>query len=178
MTLSQVRRTENLIASGNIFRDVVDNIAEIFKRYQQGDISDPDDDSELTYISRVTKIYRNDVIQIPETPAISIVWTSFDEKVRAIGHSYPVTIEITSHVAIYYYHDEINVDIRKDEIRDALWEFARLLRRNADLNGLSPKGAVISNGQLMNRMRNAKPYAGGLINVDVPIDVKSRRGVS
>lgn len=171
--MANERPTENLLLSGNYFRDAVDNIVEILKREIDEDL-----EQELDYIKRVTEVYAHDPILIPATPAIAVVWTSFQELVREIGQRYPVGVTITNFITVFYYHEQIEDEIRKDEIRDALWELARILRRNSDINGLSAEGASIEDGQLMNRVRNDVPYSGGLINMKVPVHIRTRRGVS
>lgn len=177
MPLSQVRRTEHLKTTGNFFKDSVDNTVEVLRRFQRGDINDPDPDMKLTYITKVTDVYDHDVYKIPKTPAIAVSWESYDEKIRSLGMQ-SVTAQIDNKLTIFYYHAELSVNIRKHEIRDALWEIARILRRNADLNGLSSQGTTVGNGQMLNRIRNGIPYAGGQLSLMVPILTKTRRGVS
>jgi hypothetical protein len=171
--MSNERPTENLILSGNYFKDAVDNIVKILNVEQ---IDDPD--QELTYIRRVLDVHDYDIIKIPRTPAIAVAWQGFEETVRTIGQKHPVGVTIVNLITVYYYHDEIKDDIRKDEIRDALWEIGRILRRNSDLNGLSAEGASLEGGQIMNRIRNDIPYSGGLITMRVPVSIQTRRGVS
>jgi len=171
--MTQYRKTQYLINSGNCFRDVVDNIVEILRREQKEDV-----DSELSLFKRVHEIYDNDVFIIPATPAIAVSWTGFTEKVRTIGQQHPVHFTIENNVTIFYYHEELNVNIRREEIRDAMWEVARVLRRNSDLNGLSSVGATINSGQLVNRVRSNNVYAGGSIELIVPVLIESRRGIS
>ena len=172
--MANERPTENLILSGNYFKDTVDNIVEFLKR----EIDSDDPNQELDWMKRVHDIYGDDVILVPSTPAIAVVWTGFTERVREIGQKYPVGVTLTSSVVVFYYHDQIEDEIRKDEIRDALWELARILRRNSDVNGLSAEGATIEDGQIVNRIRNDIPYSGGLINMSVPVHIRTRRGVS
>jgi hypothetical protein len=162
-----------LIKSGNYFKDTVDNIVEILKREQTEDV-----DSELQYFKRVHDIYDNDVFIIPSPPAIAVAWTGFTEQVRTIGQRNPVHFTIVNKIIIYYYHEELNVNIKREDIRDALWEVARIMRRNSDLNGLSSVGATIISGQLINRVRSNNVYAGGTIEIDVPVLVEDRRGLS
>jgi hypothetical protein len=169
----QDRPTEHLIKSGNYFKDAVDNIVEIIEREQKDDT-----DSKLKYIKRVHKVFDHDVFRIPSLPAIAVSWVGWREQVRTIGQRSPVRFTIEVFITIYYYHGELSRNIRKEEIRDALWELARILRRNEDLNGLSSLGATITDGQMMNRMRANEGYAGGQINLVVPISVDDRRGIS
>jgi len=167
------RPTEHLILSGNSFRDVTDNIVEILKREQEDD-----PDQELTWIKRVHDVYDSDIIHIPQAPCIAVSWQGYQRTVKTIGQKYPVREDIINDVIIYYYHEEIKDDIKKDEIRDALWEIDRILRRNSDLNGLSAQGAAVEGGQLMNRIRAEHPYSGGLIRLRVPVSIRTRRGVT
>lgn len=170
--MSNERPTDHLILTGNYFADSVDNYVEILKREIE-----EDPEQELDLIKRVTEVYDSDVTLIPSTPAIAVSWQGFDEVVRTIGQV-NVGVTITNYLAVYYYHEEIYDEIKENEIRDALWELGRLLRRNSDVNGLSAEGATIEEGQRMNRMRNDKPYSGGLIQVRVPVQIRTRRGVS
>lgn len=167
------RPTEHLIQTGNYFKDVVDNIVEILVREQEEDL-----DQELTYIKRVHDVYDNDIIHIPEVPCIAVSWQGYQRIVKTIGQKYPVREDVINDVIVYYYHEEIKDDIRKDEIRNALWEIDRILRRNSDLNGLSTQGATVEGGQLMNRIRAEHPYSGGLIRLRVPVSIRTRRGVT
>lgn len=172
--MTNERPTEHLILSGNYFKDAVDNIVEILQR----EIDEDDPEQELDWIKRVHDIHDTDILIIPSTPCIAVVWTGFEELVREIGQKYPVGVTITNFITVFYYHDQIDDEIRKDEIRDAMWELARILRRNSDVNGLSAEGASIEDGQIVNRIRNDIPYSGGLINLKVPVHIRTRRGVS
>ena len=171
--MTNERPTEHLILSGDYFADSVDNIVEIIGREQI-----EDSEQKLTYIKRVTEIFDYDTSQIATLPAISVSWEGFEEKVRTIGQKRTVGTTITNIIAIWYYHEEVQEEIRAKEIRSALWELDRILRRNSDVNGLSAEGATIEDGQAMQRLRGDTPYSGGLINMRVPVNIRSRRGVS
>jgi len=170
--MSQTRPTEHLIETGNYFADTVDNLVEILNREQRDDA-----DQALTYLSGVLEIHNEDILLIPSTPCIAISFEGFDEIIHTIGKT-NVTVETTIQINAYYYHQEINQRIRKNEIRDAMWELSRILRRNSDLNGLSSKGAQVSSGEVMSRLRQNGAFSGGLIKMQVPILHQTRRGVS
>jgi hypothetical protein len=169
---TQTRATPHLIETGNYFSDSVENICEILRREQREDT-----DSKLKYISRLTDVLNDDVIIIPKPPCITVSFGGWEEVIHTIGQK-NVTVEYIVELNIFYYHNEVQNNIRKSEIRDALWEVSRLLRRNSDLNGLSSKGAIIHGGEIVYRARNKSVYEGGLIRMSVPILDKTRTGVS
>ena len=173
MTTVNERPTDNIINTGNIFADSVNNFVEILKRE-----IDEDPEQELDWIKKVTEVYPYDAALIPSTPAIAVSWEAFSQVVRTIGQKHPVGMTITSYIVVYYYHEAIKDEIRKEEIRDALWELNRILTRNSDANGLSAEGATVGDGQVMNRIRNDISYSGGLVNMQVPVHTRTRRGVS
>lgn len=173
--MTQDRPTQYLIKSpeGNYYKDVVDNLVEILQRQQRDD-----PDQHLTDLSGVIEVSPYDIILIPSLPHLAVSWESKNEIVHTMGKE-NVTVEIVNDVSVYYYLSELHERIRKDQIRDALWETERILRRNSDLNGLSSKGASIRDSVLQNRVRaRGKTYAGGRIRLSVPILIRTRRGVS
>ena len=170
---SQDRPNEHIIKTGNYFSDSVQNVCEILRREQRDD-----PDQKLSYIRRLTEVLDDDVIIVPKPPCIAVAFSDFTEEIHTIGQRHPVTVEVIIELNIFYYHSEVKDKIRKAEIRDAMWEIARILRRNSDLNGLSSKGAVIRGGELIYRPRNDKIYEGALIRLGVPILTKTRRGVT
>jgi len=170
--MTQDRPTAHLIKTGNYFADGVNNIVEILEREQREDT-----EQKLTYLNGVLKIHDEDILLIPKTPCIAVSFEGFEEIIHTIGKR-QVTVETTLLINTYYYHQEISREIRKKEIRDAMWELARILRRNSDLNGLSSKGAQIPSGEVMSRLRQNGAFSGGLIRMQVPILHQSRRGVS
>lgn len=170
---SQDRPNEFIVKTGNYFSDAVENICEILRREQR-----EDPEQKLKYIRRLTEVLSDDVIIVPKPPCIAVAFSDFTEEVHTIGQRHPITVEVTIEINVFYYHSEVKDKIRKAEIRDALWEIARILRRNSDLNGLSSKGALIRGGELIYRARNDKLYEAGLIRLGVPILIKTRRGVT
>lgn len=170
---TQDRPNEHIIQTGNYFSDTVENICEILRREQREDT-----EQKLKYIRRLTEVQNDDLIIIPKPPCICVAFSDWTEEVHTIGQRYPVTVELAIEVNVFYYHSEVKDKIRKHEIRDALWEISRILRRNSDLNGLSSKGARILNGELIYRARNDKLYEGGLIRMNVPVLIKTRRGTT
>jgi len=170
---SQDRPNEHIIQTDNYFHDSVENVCELLRREQREDT-----DQKLKYIRRLTRVENDDLIIIPKPPCICVAFSDWTEEVHTIGQRHPVTVELAIELNVFYYHAEVKDKIRKHEIRDALWEIARILRRNSDLNGLSSKGAIIRSGELIYRARNEKLYEGGLIRLTVPILIKTRRGVT
>ena len=173
MTFTECLPTEHQIKTGNIFHDVVNNVIEILKREQR-----EDKEQKLKYISRVTEIIEEDAIIIPRTPSISVAFSEWQEEARTMGQKFPVSMDVTVTLEIFYYHQELTPNIRKVEIRDALWELSRILRRNSDLNGFSTKGAKIVSGSVGNRGRANAFYAGGRIVMEVPVLFQERRGIT
>ena len=133
--MTQDRPTEFIVKSGNYFRDAVENLVEILNREQK-----EDPDQKLTYINRLIKVYDTDVILIPETPVIAVAYAGHDEEHTTIGQR-QVTTRLDIKLDVFYYHQEANLELKQEEIRDALWELCRILRRNGNLNGLSSLGA-------------------------------------
>lgn len=170
--MNQDRPTKYLIKKGNYYRDIVANIVEILRREQR-----KDPDQRLTDQKRLTEVIEGDPFAVPQPPAIAVSWEEADEIPHTIGKR-NVTYESTSRVTVWYYHEELNENTRKEDIRDNLWEIARLLRRNSDLNGLSPKGAHVEHVEIVNRPRLDKWYAGGKIIFVVPVLMQDRRGIS
>lgn len=170
---SQMRPNEHFVETDDPFEGAVENICEVLRREIK---TDPE--QKLTMIRRNVEVLNEDVILVPKPPVISVSFSDWSEFVSTIGQRYPQTVEYDIGIDIYYYHAEIKNKISKKEIRKALWEIARMLRRNSDLNGLSAKGALISSGQIVYRRRNDKLYEGGLIRLQVPVLDKTRRGVT
>ena len=170
---SQMRPNEHFVETDDPFEGAVENICEVLRRELK-----EDPEQKLKYIRRNTEVLDEDVIVIPKPPVIAVEFSDWDENVSTIGQRYPQTVEYDIGIDIYYYHAEIKNKIRKKEIRKALWEIARMLRRNSDLNGLSAKGALIAGGRVIPRRRNNKLYEGGLIRLQVPVLDKTRRGVT
>lgn len=168
------RPNANIILSDNPFADVVDNIVKILKR----DLRDEyDSNSNLKYIRRLTDVLDDDVILIPKPPCITVSFMDWEEEITTIGQTnqsfvYKIMLDI------YYYHCEAKNTIRDKEIRDALWEISRVLRRNSDLYGLSSMGALIKGGSVIYKKRNNALYQGGLIRLQVPLKGKERRGTT
>lgn len=165
--------TEHQIKTGNIFADVVHNIIEILNREQR-----EDKEQKLKYISRLTEIIDEDAIIIPRTPSLAVSFADWSEEARTMGQKYPVSMDVVVGVDLFYYHQEFTPKIKKDEIRDAMWEISRILRRNSDLNGFSTKGAKITRGQVGSRARANKFYVGGMIRMEVPVLFQERRGIT
>jgi len=173
LTNPQVRPNEHIILSDNMFRDVVDNVVEVLRR----ELKD-DPEQNLKHIRRNTEVFDEDVILIPKPPAIAVSFSDWSEGPTTMGQRYPQTVEYEIEINVFYYHAEAKNKIRKHEIRDALWDIARILRRNSDLNGLSSKGALIRGGEIMYRSRGDKLYEGGLIRLGVQTLDQTRRGVT
>jgi len=165
--------TGHLIKTGNLFSDIVNNFVEIIKREQREDKG-----QKLKYIRRLHEVYDGDVITVPRTPCIAVSFDSWSEGARTIGQKYPQAMHIEANIVVHYYHQELNNKIKDIEIRDALWEISRILRRNSDLNGLSSKGATIEEGVLAVRVKQNKVYVGGVIHMTVPVLFEERRGVT
>jgi len=166
-----VRPNDNIIYTGNVFSDSVSNTVEILRREL---IEDPD--QKLKYIRRLTDVLEDDAILIPKPPCITVYFTDWEENFSTIGQRYPQTVEYKINLNVYYYHSEINNKIRDSEIRDALWEISRIIRRNSDLNGLSSKGVFFFvSGGVTYKQRNDKMYQGGIIRLMVPVIDRERR---
>lgn len=161
---------EHLIQTENLFADCVLNLVEILKRKQR----DKSIEQKLSYIRRLTNVYDDELIIVPSTPCISVVFNDFEEEIHTIGNRC-VTIEFKIRLEVFYYHGEVKNNIRKKEIRDALWEISRFIRENSGLNGLSSKGALIKRGTHAYRPRNNIIYEGALIDMEVPILAKTDR---
>lgn len=170
---SQVRPNEHYVETDNPFDGAIENICEVLRRELK-----EDSEQKLKYIRRNTEVLDDDVVLIPKPPVITVEFSDWDENISTMGQRHPQTVEYNIWIDIYYYHSEVKNKIRKKEIRRALWEIARLLRRNSDLNGLSSKGALIASGKPIMRRRNDKLYEGGIIRLLVPVLDRTRRGVT
>jgi len=166
----QDRPTQYLIKTGDYFDDAVANIVEIIKRMQ---VTDPG--QYLTWIKRVHEVYPADLLIVPETPCICVDFVDHEEEIHTIGKK-NVTYELQIGIEIYYYHQQINEELREKEIRSALWELGRILRRNSFVNGLSSKGARIVSSEVLNRTRLNGVYAGGRVRYNVPVLIQEQRG--
>lgn len=170
---NQIRANEHYIEGDEPFDAIVKNTIEILKRELKEDSG-----QKLKYLRRNIDVVEDDPMLIPKPPLIAVEWIDWNENITTMGMKYPQTVELNNGVDIYFYHSEVINKIRKKEIRGALWEIARILRRNSNLNGLSSKGALIIGGRFAYRRRNKKLYQGGLIRLQVSLLDQTRRGIT
>jgi hypothetical protein len=170
---TQVRPNEHYIECDNPFDGAIENICEVLRRELK-----EDSEQKLKYIRRNTSVLSEDLVLVPKPPVISVSFSEWEENRSTIGQRYPQTVEYSIWIDIYYYYQEIKNKRAEKDVRMALWEIGRLLRRNSDFNGLSSKGALIQGGRPILRRRNDKLYEGGLIRLLVPVLDQTRRGVT
>lgn len=168
----QDRPTEHLIKTGDYFTDSCLNLCEVIKREQK-----EDPEQELTLVKRVIEVVPEDLIIIPGLPLITCSFVGHQEKATTVGKQ-NVTHKLQITVQVHYYHEELNEQLRKSEITQVVWELTRIIRRNSDLNGLSPLGVDIVNSLVMNRQRANGTYAGARLELVVPVILQSRRATS
>lgn len=168
----QDRNTEYLISTGNYFTDAVENIIAVIRRELE-----QDSEQQFTYIARVVDIYDHDAAVIPTVPAIAVIFDGWQEKFTTIGKQ-NVTNRMDLLLYIRYYHEILERSTDLKDIEKALWEIARILRRNTDLNGLSPMGMKVLQGEVVVTAKWDNNYTGGVIQVEVPILIQSRRAIS
>jgi len=170
---SQIRPNEHYVETDNPFDGAIENICEVLRRELKEDT-----EQKLKYIRRNTQVTSEDLVLVPKPPVISVSFSDWEENVSTIGQRYPQTVEYSIWIEIYYYYQEIKNKRAEKDVRRALWEIGRLLRRNSDFNGLSSKGAQIHGGRPILRRRNDKLYEGGIIRLLVPVLDQTRRGVT
>jgi hypothetical protein len=170
--MTQDRPTANLVKTGNYFDDAPANVCEFIKREQK-----EDPEQELTLVRRLIDAVPNDLLIVPGTPMVTCSYRSHTEDPTTIGKT-NVTHKLQIDLELYYYHQELNEQLDKREITKAVWELCRIIRRNSDLNGLSPMGANIVSSEVANRARVNGTFAGARILVRVPVLLQSRRATS
>ena len=170
--MTQDRPTANLVKTNNYFDDVPLNLCEIIRREQK-----EDPEQELTLVRRLISVVPSDLLIIPGTPMVTVSFFHHTEEALTIGKT-NVTHELQIDTELHYYHQELNEQLDKREITKAVWELTRIIRRNADLNGLSPKGVKIVSSDVVNRVRVNGTFAGARIVVRAPVLLQSRRATS
>jgi hypothetical protein len=105
--------------TGNLVIDCITNTAIVLE----------DNASRL----RLKRIYKDDVINVEATPAVAIsnVGTTFER--RTLGRNARFEVDFINE--IWYYHEELNPDTRKNDVMKAAYDVGRTLIENASLNG-------------------------------------------
>jgi len=140
----------------NILDNAAANIEEIFNLYQW-------DECGL----RLSKIYAEDIrVPISNSVAIDIEGVEASREGRAISgfnqHRYNLYIT----VAVWYYQDEMNPNIRKKEIQNILWKITKMFMNHTTCNGFVPKlGTEILSTEYLPRRFDNKIMAGGVVRM-------------
>jgi hypothetical protein len=141
---------------GNILDNATANIEELFKLYQNEELG-----------IRLSKIYNEDIrVPVAKSVAIDIEGVEASRENRAISgfiqHRY--TLYIT--VAVWYYHEEMDVDVRKKDVQNILWKIAKMFMNHTTCNGFVPKlGTEVLGTEYLPRRFDNKIMAGGVVRL-------------
>ena len=141
---------------GNILDNASANIEELFNLYQK-------DECGL----RLSKIYSEDIrVPVSNSVAIDIEGVEASREGRAISgfNQHRYTLYIT--VAVWYYHEEMNPDVRKKEIQNILWKIAKMFMNHTTCNGFCNKlGTEVLGTEYLPRRFDNKIMAGGVVRL-------------
>jgi len=88
---------------------------------------------ENAAILRLKKVYKEDVALVDVFPSVAISANNITLERKSLG-SIQARFEIDIAGEIWYYHEKLVADTRKNEVMRAAWEVCEVLQKNATLN--------------------------------------------
>ena len=132
---------------GNLFENGVANIKKVI-----------DDNQGSLHCGRLKAIYTEDEI-LPLTPSVAILFQGFDNDLRSASDMVRRNYTFNLNYDIWYYHSELDKNVRRSEITSVLWQLVNMFMTNVMVNCFAPKlGCVVSGGTYRPRLRG-----GGVI---------------
>jgi hypothetical protein len=149
-------RNIDLGDKGNVLDNAIANIEEIFNLYQFSECG-----------LRLSKIYTEDIrVPTSNTVSIDIEGVEASREGRAISgfqqHRYNLYIT----VAVWYYHEELDANVRKKDVQDILWKITKMFMKHTTCNGFVNKlGTEVLGTEYLPRRFENKVMAGGVVRL-------------
>jgi len=149
-------RNIDLGDKGNVLDNAIANIEEIFNLYQFSECG-----------LRLSKIYTEDIrVPTSNTVSIDIEVVEASREGRAISgfqqHRYNLYIT----VAVWYYHEELDANVRKKDVQDILWKITKMFMKHTTCNGFVNKlGTEVLGTEYLPRRFENKVMAGGVVRL-------------
>ena len=149
-------RNIDLGDKGNVLDNAIANIEEIFNLYQFSECG-----------LRLSKIYTEDIrVPTSNTVSIDIEGVEASREGRAISgfqqHRYNLYIT----VAVWYYHKELDANVRKKDVQDILWKITKMFMKHTTCNGFVNKlGTEVLGTEYLPRRFENKVMAGGVVRL-------------
>lgn len=150
--------TINTINTDDPYTDAVQNMVYLFNQHKR----------ELG----LREVYDEDLERIPAVPSVVVTWDKAEEEIRNLSHSRS-NILVQNRLEIWYYHEQIETNVRKKEIVAKLNEIAFMLRKHRSINGFCENlMATINDVEYLPRIRENGIMGAGIINITVPRSIK------
>jgi hypothetical protein len=140
----------------NILDNASANIEELFRLYQWDELG-----------LRLSKIYNEDIrVPVSNSIAIDVEGVEASREGRAQGGLVQNRYNLYITVAVWYYHEEMNPDVRKKDVQNILWKIAEMFMKHTTCNGFVPKlGTEVLGTEYLPRRFDNKIMAGGVVRI-------------
>ncbi len=141
----------NHLGENNHYRNAVLNCIQVLK-------------DNMPRIGRKMKEYYEEDILNPICPSMAVIVENSEDEMRSTQAFVHVRYTIDIGLQVWYYHEDLTEETKRNEITYILWEINKLLKENITLNGFVPHmGLEVRGARWSPRIRGDRMLAGGVI---------------
>jgi len=145
----------NFRGNDNLYRNAVLNCIAVLKKFPK----------ELGIDIRQ---YYEEEVQNPITPSFAVIATSSKDDLRTSQAAQQIRYTINIGLEVWYYHSDLTVETKRNEVTYILWEINKLLKANFTLNGFVNKmGLEVTGARWYPKLLGTRVLAGGVITLIV-----------